>query len=462
MNRLRNRLILVFLLATLPPLGLTLWTGLSLLGYKLTPLLEQVSGLSSALQVTGRELYQQSRDALKRDAAEGRATPQHLLPEQAAMFWESGQPSEFDFSGDGGDQLDYYVRGNGEVLKYSRPMGVKMDEMRQQIANAGRVEDSDLRRGFSRTLLAVTAVLWLLAMGALIFVAARISRPVRMLTQGLGRVAAGDLSARVPAGGGDEIGAALEGFNHMAAQLQQARERLIHLTRLATWQALARKMAHEVKNSLTPIRLTVEEIASRRGAVDVAFLEQASQIVADEVNTLERRVRAFSEFASEPPVVPAEIDVNAMLEERVCLLKSAHPEVAYQLRLAPDRPRAMADADLIKGVLTNLLENAAEAAQPGGVVLACTAVAGEILRIEVHDSGPGLSAQSRSTLFEPSISLKKGGMGLGLSIAHRSALLCGGDLQTLDGELGGAAFRVSLAFAGAGANGTGLHEGLSS
>lgn len=445
MNRLRNRLILVFLAATLPPLALTLWTGLSLLGYKLTPLVTQVSQLSSSLVTTGRELYQQSREALKRDAAEGRIQPQHLTPEQAAAFWESKQPEEFDFSGEGGDQLDYYVRGNGEVLKYSRPIGVRMNNVRQQIADARGAQELDLRRGLSRTLLAVTAVLWLAAMGVLVFVAARISRPVRRLTQGLSSVASGDLSARVPPGGSDEIGAALEAFNHMAAQLQQARERLIHLTRLATWQALARKMAHEVKNSLTPIRLTVEEIVSRRGAVDDTFLEQASQIVADEVNTLERRVRAFSEFASEPPVVPAEIDVNAMLEERVHFLKSAHPEVAYQLKLAPDRPKALADADLIKGVLTNLLENAAEAAQPGGAVLASIAVSGETLSIEVHDSGPGLSAQARSTLFEPSISLKKGGMGLGLSIARKSALLCGGDLQILEGELGGAAFRLSLA-----------------
>jgi signal transduction histidine kinase len=98
-------------------------------------------------------------------------------------------------------------------------------------------------------------------------------------------------------------------------------------------------------------------------------------------------------------------------------------------------------------VLTNLLENAAEAARPGGVVMARTAVDGEQLNIEVHDSGHGLSLQARSTLFEPSISFKKGGMGLGLSIARRSALLCGGDIQTLTGELGGAAFRVVLAAA---------------
>src|SRR5579863_220690 len=449
MNRLRNRLILVFLLATLVPLGLTLWTGLSLLKYSLSAPLLDLSAISGALEATGRELYQQSRETLRRDAAEGRATPVHLQPAQAQAFWDSGDPAQFELSGDGESQLDYYVRGDGEVLRYSRPMGVRMSDLRRQIARAGRVQESDFRRGFSRTLLAVASVLWLLALGALVFLAARISRPVRRLTQGLGEVAAGDLTVRVPSGGGDEIGAALEAFNHMAGQLQQARERLIHLTRLATWQALARKMAHEVKNSLTPIRLTMEEIVSRHGAVDDAFLEQASQIVADEVNTLERRVRAFSEFASEPPVIPQEIDVNAMLEERVSFLKAAHPEVAYQLRLAPEHPHAVADPDLIKGVLTNLLENAAEAARPGGVVMASTALAGEMLAVEVHDSGPGLSAQARSTLFEPSISFKKGGMGLGLSIARRSALLCGGDLEPVDlehgGELGGAAFRLSLA-----------------
>jgi nitrogen fixation/metabolism regulation signal transduction histidine kinase len=214
-------------------------------------------------------------------------------------------------------------------------------------------------------------------------------------------------------------------------------------------------MAHEVKNSLTPIRLTMEEIVSRQGQPDSVFMEQAAQIVADEVNTLEKRVRAFSEFASEPPVMPAEVDVNALVEERISFLKTAHPEVIYQVNLSPESPRAMADPDLIKGVLTNLLENAAEAARPGGVVMARTMVEGELLNIEVHDSGPGLSLQARSSLFEPTISFKKGGMGLGLSIARRSALLCGGDIQTLTGELGGAAFRVVLVAASA----SPAHEG---
>jgi nitrogen fixation/metabolism regulation signal transduction histidine kinase len=325
-----------------------------------------------------------------------------------------------------------------------------MADLQTRIAAANQALEQrvlwDVRGGFSRTLLSITAVLWIAALGLLIFLAARISRPVRELTQGLGRVAEGDLSARVEAGSGagNELRQALEAFNHMAGQLQDAREHLIQVTRLASWQALARKMAHEVKNSLTPIRLTMEEIVNRKGASDGVFLEQAAQIVADEVNTLERRVRAFSEFSAEPPMQPSELDINSIIEERIALLRAAHPSVKYQVSLAENRPRATADADLVKGVLTNLLENAAQAVPPGGVVMARTKCVEGSLSVDVIDSGPGLSPQARASLFEPALSFKTGGMGLGLSIARRSAMLCGGDLELCESELGGAGFRLTL------------------
>jgi nitrogen fixation/metabolism regulation signal transduction histidine kinase len=203
-------------------------------------------------------------------------------------------------------------------------------------------------------------------------------------------------------------------------------------------------MAHEVKNSLTPIRLTVEEMLVRYDDADRGFMEQATQIVVDEIETLERRIRAFSQFATEPPVQPGEIDVNGLLQERIAFLKTAHPEVAYDCRLAESTPPVVADQDLLKGILTNLLENAAEAAGEGGRILGVTAADGGRVAIEVHDSGPGLSEQARSSLFQPTISFKKRGMGLGLSIARKSALLNGGDIVVVKGELGGAGFRVLL------------------
>jgi nitrogen fixation/metabolism regulation signal transduction histidine kinase len=453
MNRLRNRLILVFIAATLLPLGLTLWTMLALIDRSLglAPFAE-LDTVSRSLERTGRELFKSSCEALRRDAAENRMEPRKLTALEGQAFLDSGASEQCQLAGERKNRIDEYVRHGDEVWVYSRPIGVAMDDLTDEYASAREALRNsaahDIRRGFNAALLLVVSAVWLVSLAALIYLAHRISRPVQQLTQGLKRVAAGDLKARVEPGGSDEIGAAVAAFNDMAGQLQQARERLIHVTRLASWQALARKMAHEVKNSLTPIRLTMEEIMSRAfsrsEAPDRVFLEQAAQIVADEVTTLEKRVRAFSEFAAEPPVMPGEIDVNALLEERISFLRSAHPEVVYDVRLAPEQPMAIADADLIKGVLTNLLENAAEAARPGGTVLASTAVEGDMLSIEVHDSGPGLSPQARSTLFEPSISFKKGGMGLGLSIARRSALLCGGDIEAMDGELGGAGFRLFL------------------
>ena len=200
-------------------------------------------------------------------------------------------------------------------------------------------------------------------------------------------------------------------------------------------------MAHELKNSLTPIRLTVEEIASRQTQTDRQFMDQAVQLVVDEIETLERRVRAFSEFSSEPEPRPSTLDLNSLVEERVAFLKPGHVEVTYDTRLAESRPQAFADADQVKGILTNLLENAAEAARH---VLTVTSVMDGKVLIEIHDSGPGLSEEASRSLFEPTITFKKRGMGLGLSIARKSALLNGGDIMPVESELGGAGFCVVL------------------
>ena len=116
----------------------------------------------------------------------------------------------------------------------------------------------------------------------------------------------------------------------------------------------------------------------------------------------------------------------------------------HQLRLNGENPRAQAPPDLVNGILTNLLQNAAEAAGPGGSVVVRTRADSQRVLIDIHDSGPGLSDEVSATLFEPTITFKKDGMGLGLSIAKKNALLSGGDLTLIPGELGGAAFRVSL------------------
>jgi two-component system nitrogen regulation sensor histidine kinase NtrY len=451
MNRLRNRLIVVFAVATLAPLLVTAWISVSLLepSFSLAST-HELDQVSKALEKTGRELYQRTRESLKQEATLGRIAPQRFTsinkaqwPVSVLEFSGSTEPEQFVLAGNQGDRMDYLVRHGAEVWVYSTSLhGVAMNQLSEQYARARALVTAgaahDLRRGF----LVLAATIWIVAFGTLIYIAHRISRPIRQLTTGLSEVAAGHLDYRVAVARDDEIGAAIQAFNRMAEELKQSQERLVYLTRLESWQALARKMAHEVKNSLTPIRLTMEEIAVRQSDSSSEFYEQAAQIVVDEIMGLERRVRAFSDFASEPPIAPRPIDINVLLEERIAFLKSAHPEVVYNTRLAPDRPKVYADEDLVKGVLTNLLENAAQAVEPGGVVLGVTAATSGQVSIEVHDSGPGVHLGT--TLFEPTISFKRGGMGLGLSIARKSALLSGGDILLVEGELGGAAFRVLL------------------
>ncbi len=419
--------------------------------------------LSKSLEGIAREYYQQSCENLEKSAKSGLTEAQRYVPGMFSSgpaslqkFWESGDADRCALSGPDGDRLHYLVRRESEVLVYSSSLnGVRMEELARQYRQARtrvmNMQQRDLQKGFSYTLILICVVVWIFALAGMVYLANRISRPIQALTAGMHRLAGGDFDARLDSGRSDEIGRAIQAFNDTAIHLQQSRERLVYLTQIASWQILARKMAHELKNSLTPIRLTVEEIAARApsGEAHLAsdygrFLDRAARVVIEEVESLEHRVRAFSEFAAEPFLQPDAVDLNALLQERIKFLEVAHPDVCYRVESADDLPHAWADEDQIKGILTNLLENAAEAAGPKGTVLATTGAQNGILVVEVHDSGPGLSEEARHSLFEPSISFKKHGMGLGLSISRKNALLAGGDLMAIEGLLEGAGFRLIL------------------
>ena len=308
--------------------------------------------LSRSLQKTGKELYQRACDALKNDAVSGRLQPlryaaaqQSQWPAAVKSLFDSGDSERFLRSGQDGDRIEYLARRGDEVWQWSTGLGgVGLDELSREIRTAREIvekrQSRDLRRGFTYTYVLLAASAWLASLVLLVYLAHRISRPIQQLTAGLSQLAAGDLATRVEARSDDEIGRAMRAFNDMAERLQRSTERLVYLTQLASWRTLARKMAHEVKNSLTPIRLTVEEMLVRYGDRDRAFMEQATQIVVEEVESLERRVRAFSQFAAEPPVLPVPLDLNAVLEERIAFLKSGHPELSYDLRLDGSHPTA--------------------------------------------------------------------------------------------------------------------------
>ncbi len=452
---MRIKFILVFIAATLLPTAAILWMSIALIEHSLSYIgTDDLDRLSRSMQAIAREYYRSSCADLKRDAQAGLITGKSIKPDKSAAvaiqrFWESTDSDRCELSGRDGSQIDYMLRRGAQVIVFTRPLnGIRMEVLTHQYRQArmqvGNMQQRDLRRGLLYTLISLSAAVWILALAAIVYLANRISRPITDLTAGLHRLAGGDFEARLRSKSTDEIGRAIEAFNHTAEQLRRNRDRLVYLTQIASWQTLARKMAHELKNSLTPIRLTVEEILARTPPENRAFQEKAAQIVIDEVESLERRVHAFSAFASEPHLNPSQIDLMALVKERIRFLEVGHPDVHYEHMEKSPLPTAFVDVDQVKGIITNLLENAAEAAGSDGIVRTITDSDRGRPVIEVHDSGPGVSEEARHSLFEPSISFKKNGMGLGLSISRKNALLAGGDLSLIDGILGGAGFRLVL------------------
>ena len=360
----------------------------------------------------------------------------------------SDDTERFALTGDGGNRCSICVRTPEGVTAWERPLDIRMEDLSRQYSEARRTVErarNSAARARSRRGTCWPLRIWLVALALVWLVATRFSRPIVKLTEALKSLAGGDFRIRVPNERTDEIGLATEAFNRTAAQLEQSRDRLVNLTQLASWQVLARKTAHEVKNSLTPIRLTVEEMVARGAQIPTAL--SSSRPPALWWMRSSRWSGASGRSPSSHPnrrFAPSNWIVHAIVEERIAFLKSAHPEVRYAVEAAANTPSALADQDLVKGILVNLLENAAEAPGEGGQILARVCPIEDRIAIEVHDSGPGLSELARKSLFQPTISFKKRGMGLGLSIARKSALLSGGDILLIAGELGGAGFRVLL------------------
>lgn len=440
MRKLRGKLVVLFLVATLAPLGLTFWLATRLLeqSLDLAPVAE-LSDAAALLEKSGKSIYRTVGQLLaeKVDAgtAERVASEAQLEPGESERFWIEGEDV-------------YLLRATGTYRM--RIEGISLPALQREVAKSRELVEAhrerDYRRGFFLTLALSAGAVWLAALGALLYFTGKVTGPIVRLTEALRHFGRGQATQLV-AESQDEVGEAIRSFNEMSAEVARSREKLLLVTRLESWQTLGRKMAHEVKNSLTPIRLTVEEMVARASGQEKAFLEQAAQIVTEEVQTLERRVRAFSDLASEPPLALEAWDLRQLVEERMAFLMTAHPEVMYRKQWEEQAVLGLVDADLTKGILTNLLENAADAVGRGGVIRVVVERQGNWTQVLVEDSGPGLSLLAKETLFQPTISFKRTGMGLGLSIAKRSAMLMGGDLELVESSLGGAAFRLRVPLA---------------
>jgi nitrogen fixation/metabolism regulation signal transduction histidine kinase len=270
---------------------------------------------------------------------------------------------------------------------------------------------------------------------------------LRELADGAVAVAGGSLDASVPVRTRDEVGELAATFNSMTRDLAGARDELVRAERVAAWREIAQRIAHEIKNPLTPIQMAIETLqrAHRKSAEQFdALFGESAQTILDEVGRLKRIVHEFSSFARMPAPTLAPVDVSEIVDSALALYKGG--QTSLDLSLPRDLPRALADKEQLTQVVINLVENARDAAGPNGRIRVATRADIERGRVEleVADDGPGLSEEAREKLFTPYFTTKPRGTGLGLAIVHRIVSDHGGEIRVGGAPGAGAVFTVAL------------------
>ncbi len=254
------------------------------------------------------------------------------------------------------------------------------------------------------------------------FFAIGFTRPIYKLTWVADRLADGDFSARVNYNGRGELGNLIDTFNKMAADLEDYRNKIVETERLSAFTMMARKVAHEIKNPLTPIRIAVEDLRRAFTKADSKFAEdfdRSTTTVLQEVQSLSKIVEEFSEFAKFPPPVLAPDDLNKIVEATLSLYGKELDEGTLKADLSSKPIPVFADRNQIKRAALNLIKNSLEAIPPRGHVTLRTFSSDRTATLIIADNGPGLSIQARENLFSPYFTTKPGGSGLGLVIVKK-------------------------------------------
>jgi nitrogen fixation/metabolism regulation signal transduction histidine kinase len=332
----------------------------------------------------------------------------------------------------------------------------ELDETRE-LAETARDMDrarGELRRSILLVFAAMVGVAALVAVLIGHLMARRTVARLARLAEAHRRVAAGDLSARVEPGagrGGDEVAALGDGFNRMVEEVRQGRDRIVYLEKISGWQEVARRLAHEIKNPLTPIQLAFQQLEARWRATpggDERFgrlLAEAGEIVRQEVATLQRLVEEFSAFARLPDVAPAPADLGQFVAEFVRTSPQLGERAEVTVTVAAEPIPVALDPAMMRRVLVNLTENAVQAAVPARARLHLgVARAGDRALLTVADEGPGVEAALRPRVFDPYYTTKGEGTGLGLAIVKKIVLQHGGEVELGERPGGGASFSIWL------------------
>jgi signal transduction histidine kinase len=280
-----------------------------------------------------------------------------------------------------------------------------------------------------------------------LLISRRILGPVSDLLNGARRLAKGELEHRVPLTTSGEIGELVESFNGMADDLVVYRRRLVRAERVAAWREIARRIAHEIKNPLSPIQMSIESLRKAYSSGHKAFdeiFEESTQAILEEVEALKKIVGEFSEFARLPKPTMVAQDLNDVVESTVNLYRNQRE--GERLRYTPGAglPPVAIDREQIGRVLANLLSNAFWAIGPDGAVQIITAREGERVLLRVEDNGRGMTPEVLEKVFTPYFTTRKDGTGLGLAIVQRIVEDHGGTIEIESSDGNGTSLTIFL------------------
>jgi signal transduction histidine kinase len=294
------------------------------------------------------------------------------------------------------------------------------------------------------------AALCFILLGAAIglSLAERIADPVRRLTRATQRIGQGDFDARIAVRSVDELRRLVDAFNSMAGELKSQRAELERTHRLEAWAEMARQVAHEIKNPLTPIQLSAEHLLrvhADQGKPVGPVLEGCVQTILGQVRLLRQIASEFSSFASAPQVKIAPVDVPPLVAEIIDPYRAGLADrIDIRNQVTGPLPPVLVDRTLTLRAMANVVENALHA-MPGRGELVIDAVADQSgVAIVVTDSGVGMDEEALARVFEPYFSTKTSGTGLGLPIARRNIELSGGSIEVESRKGHGTTVRVTL------------------
>ena len=301
--------------------------------------------------------------------------------------------------------------------------GIEDNLLAVLLISSSRRELVELENSLGRNGAWVAAGAILTGMLMAVWATARVTRPVRRLAESAGQVAAGNWNTTVEVTSHDEIGQLAQAFNRMTHELVEQRQRLLQTERVAAWRELARRLAHELKNPLFPLQITVENMQRARESHPAEFDEvfrEGSRTLLAELANLKQIIARFSDFAKMPAPEMQPVNLNALAGETMKLFEAqfAQARVTARAELAPELPTVAADPEQVARALRNLVLNAIDAMPEGGALTVRTMPQGSGARLEISDSGKGLSQEECERLFTPYYTTKTHGTGLGLAIVQ--------------------------------------------